>query len=289
MLKISDFSRLARVPTATLRYYDDLGLLTPAHVDKFTEYRSYTLDQLPRLNRILALKDLGFSLEEVARLLKGGVPTDELRAMLTRQQADGQRELRETQARLARVALRLEELEQAGQPSPYDVVVKDVAPAPIVSTRQRVAHIDEMAHYCDELHGELRAWLDRCRIKPPGLPAPKLLNLYHSDEYTETDLDVEAAVMIASAGVVTEPMLNAAPFAVQVRELEGATVASALHQGEMAGVVPMVRALFIWIASNQYTISGPMRELHLIRPHTGTDMPLVEIQIPILVLRQIAP
>ncbi len=75
MLKISDFSKLARVPTATLRYYDVLGLLKPAQVDKFTEYRYYTLDQLPRLNRILALKDLGFSLEDIARLLNGHIPT----------------------------------------------------------------------------------------------------------------------------------------------------------------------------------------------------------------------
>jgi DNA-binding transcriptional MerR regulator len=250
-------------------------------VDKFTEYRYYTLDQLPRLNRILALKDLGFSLDAVARLMNDEVSTDELRAMLTRQQADGQRELRETQARLARVALRLQELDQAGQSSPYDVVVKEVAPATIVSTRQRVAHIDEMAHFCDELHRELHAWLDRHRIKPMGLPAPKRLNLYHSDEYTETDLDVEAAVMIVAASAVAKPMLNAAPGAVQVRELEGATVASALHQGEMADIMSTVQALFIWIATNQYTMSGPLRELHLIQPHTGADMPLIEVQIPI--------
>jgi effector-binding domain-containing protein len=63
--------------------------------------------------------------------------------------------------------------------------------------------------------------------------------------------------------------------------LEGATVASALHQGEMADIMPMVQALFVWIATNSYTISGPLRELHLIQPHTGTNMPLIEIQIPI--------
>ncbi len=61
MFKIGDFSKLAQVSDKTLRYYAQLGLLKPVWVDRFSGYRYYTLEQLPRLNRILALKDLGFS------------------------------------------------------------------------------------------------------------------------------------------------------------------------------------------------------------------------------------
>lgn len=68
VLKIGDFSRLTFVSVKTLRYYDELGLLRPVRVDEFTGYRYYSADQLPRLNRILALKDLGLSLEEVKKL-----------------------------------------------------------------------------------------------------------------------------------------------------------------------------------------------------------------------------
>jgi effector-binding domain-containing protein len=160
-------------------------------------------------------------------------------------------------------------------------VVKDIAPAWIVSTRQTVAHVSEMSHYCDYLHHQLRAWIGRHAIKALGLPAPKLLNLYHSDEYAETDLDVEAAVMIVPGSVIDDQALNDAPFTIQSRELESATVASALHQGEMADIMPMVQALFVWIANSQYAMNGPLRELHLIQPHTGADTPLVEVQIPI--------
>ncbi|MEU4395817.1 MerR family transcriptional regulator [Kribbella sp. NPDC023855] len=48
-----------------LRHYDALGLLVPAHVDPFTARRSYDAAQLPVLNQLLALKGLGFSLDEV--------------------------------------------------------------------------------------------------------------------------------------------------------------------------------------------------------------------------------
>src|SRR5690348_9109071 len=62
VFKISDFSRLSQVSMRTLRYYDEIGLLKPGQVDCATGYRYYSIDQLPRLNRILALKDLGFEL-----------------------------------------------------------------------------------------------------------------------------------------------------------------------------------------------------------------------------------
>jgi DNA-binding transcriptional MerR regulator len=82
MFKISDFSRLCRLSVKALRYYDELGLLKPAQIDRFTGYRYYSIDQLPRLNRILALKDLGLSLEQIGGLLDSGLSPDQLRGML---------------------------------------------------------------------------------------------------------------------------------------------------------------------------------------------------------------
>ncbi len=42
MFKIGDFSRISQVSVKTLRYYDEIGLLKPAHVDRFTGYRYWT-------------------------------------------------------------------------------------------------------------------------------------------------------------------------------------------------------------------------------------------------------
>ena len=68
-LKIGELSALWRVSVRMLRHYEKLGLLIPAETDSYTSYRYYTLDQLPRLNRIIALKELGFSLEQVGDIL----------------------------------------------------------------------------------------------------------------------------------------------------------------------------------------------------------------------------
>ena len=65
-----------------LRHYDQLGLLRPSQTDRLTNYRYYSAEQLPRLNRILALQDLGFTLEQIAGVLDADLPADELRGML---------------------------------------------------------------------------------------------------------------------------------------------------------------------------------------------------------------
>jgi len=68
-----------------------------------TSYRYYSADQLPRLNRILALKDLGLSLAQVAQLLDGDLPPEQIRGMLRLKQVEAPQKVDEEQARLARV------------------------------------------------------------------------------------------------------------------------------------------------------------------------------------------
>jgi DNA-binding transcriptional MerR regulator len=279
MLRIGDFSKLAQVPVATLRYYDQLGLLKPARVDEFTEYRYYDVEQLPRLNRILALKDLGFTLEQIERLLDDNISVKELRAMLIMRQADAEREVAEVQARLMRVATRLREIEAEGKPSNYDIVTKSVGPQWIVSTRQIVAHVSEMHDLCWTLHGELRAWSAAHGYHPLPPPAPQLVNLYYNTEYTETDLELEAAVLIAAPPPSRKKMDSGAiPFA--PRELHGEPlVASGMMHGSMEEAGPLIQSLITWVAVNNYQPSGALREVH----HTPREAEtrIVEMQMPI--------
>lgn len=74
MFKIGDFSKLSQISIKALRLYDQMGLLKPIHIDPDTGYRYYSASQLPRINRILAFKDLGFSLEQITSLLDDQFP-----------------------------------------------------------------------------------------------------------------------------------------------------------------------------------------------------------------------
>ena len=102
MFKISDFSKLSQVSMRTLRYYDEIGLLKPVHVDEDTGYRYYLVEQLSRLQRILALKDLGFELAQIVQVLDEDLPPEQLRGMLRLKQLEIQQRILAEQERLAR-------------------------------------------------------------------------------------------------------------------------------------------------------------------------------------------
>ena len=112
MLKIGEFAQETDVTVKTLRHYDKLGLLRPAWIDRFTGYRYYAPEQTPRLNRIMALKDLGFTLEQIGRILQNDVTLDELRGMLRLKHAELEQHIEEEQARLGRIEARLRQIEQ---------------------------------------------------------------------------------------------------------------------------------------------------------------------------------
>lgn len=63
--KIGDFSNLVNIPVRTLRYYDEIGLLKPEIVDKFTSYRYYTEDNVVEAKFITLFKEVGFTLQEI--------------------------------------------------------------------------------------------------------------------------------------------------------------------------------------------------------------------------------
>ena len=142
MLKIGDFSRLSQVSVKTLRHYDDIGLLKPSHVDPFTNYRHYTIDQLPRLHRIMALKELGLSLEQIGLMIDGDLSVEQIRGMLLLQQAESEQRLREEQARLNRVAFRLRMMELRDNMPDLDVVVKEIPPVYALTLRRSMKQED---------------------------------------------------------------------------------------------------------------------------------------------------
>ena len=73
MFKIGEFSRLNKISIKTLRYYDKIGLLKPMEVQTDSGYRYYSAKQLPRLNKIVALKDMGFSLNDIMEIVENNL------------------------------------------------------------------------------------------------------------------------------------------------------------------------------------------------------------------------
>ena len=279
MFKIGDFSRLGQVSVNALRHYDELGLLKPQHVDQFTGYRYYSIDQLPRLNRILALKDLGLSLEQIGDLLKRDLPADQLRGMLMLKQAEIEQQMQAMQLQMRRVAARLNQIEREGQPPQYEVVIKSVEAQTIASSRCVVPDLSYMQDYRCEMTEALYRWLAEQRI---AVREPELA-IYYNAEFTEVNIDMEIGTLIEP------PASNAItlPETITIHELPAVeTMASVIHKGDIWDVSQAMVALYSWIGSHGYASAGPYRELHLfwreleIETEQFTNI-TVEVQIPI--------
>jgi DNA-binding transcriptional MerR regulator len=268
MFKIGDFSRLSLVSVRMLRYYDEFGLLAPAHIDRFTDYRYYTVDQLPRLNRILALQDLGFTLQQIKQVLQQDVTADQLRGMLRLKSAEIEQQVQTSSQRLARVEARIRQIEQEGKMPAYDVVIKKLPPQLVAATRRVLPSYTEVG----PLIGETFAFVAQQGGRPAGPP----VCLYHDPEFRETDVDVEVIVPLAA------PLVGSGP--VSVRELAGIEQAACLaYTGAYDGIGAAYNALMAWIGENGYRPSGPCREVYLRGPESGSDAStyLTEIVLPV--------
>lgn len=265
MFKIGDFSRLTQVTVKALRHYDRLGLLKPDHIDSESGYRYYTSAQAPRLNRILALKDLGFSLEQIGQLIDADLSPAQLRGMLLQKQRDARGVIATEQTRLERIEERLRQIEQGPQATHYDVTVKRVPAQRVASIRALLPNYPAVAPLFDEL----RAYAGRHRLTATAWTA-----IWHDGEYRETDISVEATF------TSTDPL----PPHPRIREgsvpaVE--TMACVLHHGPMAAVGAAHLALFRWMEANDYRVAGPTRTvpLHAVGPRSAEG--IIEIQYPV--------
>ncbi len=282
MLKVGDFSQLGQVSVRTLHHYDERGLLKPVKIDPLSNYRFYSLDQLPRLNRILALKDLGLSLEQISLLVEDELSSDQLRGLLKERRAEIEQQLRKDRTRLARIEARMRRIEHEDEPSPYEVTLKEVRPEVVVSSRKTVPTVDRMPDYRCDMFQSAHDWLERNRLRPSG---PELA-LYHMAGYAEENIDMEAAVPVNSPGLEPDDGLA-------VYKLSGVpTMATTIHQGAFWDVSRAIVALFAWIGDNGYQSAGPVREIHLFgRENDAVNAPpsaqfninsvIMEMQVPV--------
>ena len=191
MFRIRDFSRFTRVSVRMLRHYDRLGLLEPAWVDPRSRYRWYSAGQLPRLQRILALRDLGFSLEHVAEILEGDPRGRAFSRVLERRKLELEREVDEQRRRIAQIEVRLARL-AAGADPPPDVVLRRVPAVTVAARRTRVADLDSGV---EELFEGLELDVARADVRAAGPP----VLVYHDGDGRNEDADVEAAVPVTAS------------------------------------------------------------------------------------------
>jgi effector-binding domain-containing protein len=266
-MQIGDFSKLSMVSVKALRYYDEIGLLKPERVDQFTGYRHYSAVQLSKLNRIIALKAMGLSLDEVAKLLRDDVPTASILDLLHAKQAEIKQRLGEEAARLTRVEEWLKEAEKEGKMPDFHIVIKKVKPQKVLSIRRVLASYSRIS----ELFNAIGPYLGQVHAPVKGAP----FAIYHDHEFKEGDVDVELAFPLWKDVKATGEFKS--------YELPGYdVVATLVYKGPFEGISEPYNALMKWVEANGYHIAGPNREVYMSDPaKTKPEDYVTEIQMPV--------
>jgi DNA-binding transcriptional MerR regulator/predicted transcriptional regulator YdeE len=273
MFSIGDFARLGRVSVRMLRHYDAIGLLRPAAVDAASGYRYYSADQLGRLNRVVALKDLGFTLQQVQAILDDQVNAEQLRGMLRLRRAQLEAQLAVDARRLAGVEARLRTIESEGHMNTQDVVVKPVAPVRVAELTAIAAgyEAEHIGPVIQPLYPELFKRMEAARVQPTG---PAIAYYEPAPGRSGEEVVVHAGIPVA---VDPHPGYDFA--VVDLPAIQSA--ATIIHRGDMAEVEPSMQVLARWIEENGYQTGGYAREVYLEYCLDDRDKGVTELQMPV--------
>jgi DNA-binding transcriptional MerR regulator/effector-binding domain-containing protein len=271
MFSIGEFARMGTVSLRTLRHYDEIGLLRPAHVDPETGYRSYSADQLGQLNRIIALKDLGFSLTQAGKLLSG-ITVDELRGMLALRRAQLERELDEYTSRLLSVEARLRYIEGEHAMPADDITVKKIPPMGVVAIGAPAP-----GYLPDQVIGPV----NRSRVQFDELGIPGLIKvagpyLLFFEDNEGDDITVYVALPVAE-----QPARL--PMPARYLVLPEIEALCAVRNGRASSIFPAVfHDLIQYATAHGFQINGPGRDIWIneIDDISQVEEQVFEIQLP---------
>ena len=283
MFSIGDFAGLGRVSVRMLRHYDAIGLLRPARIDPFSGYRYYTAAQLHVLNRVVALKDLGFTLQQVQTMIDEKVDVGELRGMLRLRRAQLAEQVAIDTDRLARVDVRLRMIETEGHMNTADVILKSVPAIRVVELSAPASSYTgpDITEALSPLYPLLMERMEAAGVQMTGAPIAYYLPAPTGPG--DESITVHAAFPVA-AFPVGGAEAGGGPDGFDVVDLPAIEhAATMLHHGSMAEAFRTGQLIAQWIDDNGYRTLGEGygREVYLDCPPGEFDRWVTEMQVTV--------
>lgn len=271
MLNIGAFARLAQVSPRMLRHYNEIGLLEPERVDPASGYRSYSVHQLGRAHRIVALRGLGFTLEQIGQVLAEDLPIDELRGMLRLRQAQIVETVGEEQERLRRVEAHLRALERSDTMNVQEIAIKHTQPVRVAqSSAGGLTHAD-----IGPAFGRLLPQVIS-HLKSVGATPGISVACYEDEGGT-----VPEGEIVLHAGFEIRDQDVPDSDTVRVVDLPVTEVAACVYRGGDDGIMSAWEALVRWIEDSGYRLVGECRELYHEWHDEDPALNIMELQQPI--------
>lgn len=253
MLKIGIFSKLSRISIRMLRHYDEIGLLMPNNIDDCTGYRYYQEEQLVIVNRISALKEMGFSLSTIAEILSNYDDSQSLVNFLTIKKVEMEAEAVAVSERLQLLNTAILRLRKDDSAMNYNVIVKTMPQRYVASVRKVIPAYNQEGMLWNILMNET------ARMNVQFTDDGNNLALFHDDGFKENNVDVEIQVGVNGTYPNTENVI--------FKTVEPVLIASATYQGSYDQLTLVNQVVASWIQDNGYDFNGMMFCIYHVSPN----------------------
>ncbi|MGN1270064.1 MAG: MerR family transcriptional regulator [Clostridia bacterium] len=262
MYKIGEFSELSKTTIKTLRYYEKEGLLIPAFVDRETGYRFYETSQLPELAKIVSLRQIGLSINNIKSFLNGG----DLEQILRLRKQELETEISLSNSQLLQINNLLE-----GKNMKQEVILKELPSFVVYYKEGVVKDFSEIVRFILQSAGECKSINPNIKCVEPDY----CYISYLDGEYKEKDIKIRYAQAVTEIGVSSET--------IKFEKLNPVKAACIYHKGAYDNLRESYSFLLKWVEENGYEIAEPIRERYIdgMWNKESEDEWLTEIQIPI--------
>lgn len=268
MFKIGEFSKLTQVSIRMLRYYDETGLLKPAETDQLTNYRLYSLEQIPILNKIIFLRNLGFQVSEIALILNQW-DNRFVTQQLEHKRLEIERTIKTEQEKLAKIELAKKDIWEEKIAIHYNVAIKSIPSYQVFSLRRIVP----------DYYAEGQLWQEMAAFaKQQHIPiSADTFTIYHDHDYREKNVDIEVCAPVDRIGEYVSDFVYRNTEAVPI-------MACTMVYGPFDRIAKAFLSFAGWLQDhNQYKMCGQSRQIVHRGPwnEQDPDQYLTEIQIPL--------
>ena len=244
---IGDFSRICRLGIKTLRYYHEIGLLEPTRIDRLNGYRYYNETLLERVRRILKLKKLDFSLDEIKELLENAPDDVELVKRIERKIVGLDDKIAEYQRIRERLmGFVLSEQNRVIPLSSSSVITEVTLPGQYFASQRFQGRYDDITEWLEKL-------FQACGSRVNGRP----FSLYYDNSSMEQDADIEICLPVEAYSTIA---------AFSCRHLPGGRALSIVHTGSYENLSLSYQVLVNTLYQRGLPVILPVREVYLKGP-----------------------
>lgn len=257
---------MSKTSIKALRYYDEIGLLKPETTDDFTGYRFYTTNQLFRLHKIQALRQIGMSIDNIKLIMSG----NNKRKILECRKTELIEEIFEKQNQLSRLEFILNGKEEEMFMN-YVAVIKDLPECIVYSKKMVVPNYSAYFNLIPAIGKQLTDKYPDLKCTMPEY----CFIVYLDGEYKEVDINIEFCESIDRM----KPDFDDIKF----KKIESVTAVTVMHKGAYDDLPKAYAFIYQWIEQNDYIPADSPRESYIdgIWNKENVNDWLTEIQIPI--------